>query len=355
MARWLLMAPLLVVALGCTTTKVYRMKMVTFYPPKMAHKLPAKVKVAVLAGRRKGVRAGIDEQVARRIERWLQRDPRYSIIERELLKEIMAEKELAETGLLERQAELTAKAKMRGVDALILVEVSNYSAKKVRITKHERKVERSSLIVPFVYRSGGKTRMGVLPIIGRKERIVPVHYYGVKAQISATVRMVNVATAEVIATESETGSYTSPLVKERPPEESETEALMVAVDNCIAKFLQNITWTGVEEQIVLAPARNKPWERGNSLAAQSIYDMALTAYQQAARDPAIRAQPASLAALYYNIGLMHEALGDFRSAEAQYRQALGMVQDAVYAKALKRVRDKIERGATVKPPPGFQR
>ena len=177
MMRWLLVGLVVFVALGCSSTKVYHMKMTTYYPPKMAHKLPAKVKVAVLGGRRSGVRAGIADQVARRIERWLQRDPRYSIIERELLKEIMAEKELAETGLLERQAELTAKAKMRGVDALILVEVSYYNAKKVRITKYEKKVVRSSTVVPFIYKSGGKTRWGVVPLVSRKEKVVPVDYY----------------------------------------------------------------------------------------------------------------------------------------------------------------------------------
>ena len=352
--RWFMLVVLVALGVGCSTSKIYTVKMVTYYPPKMARKLPAKVKVAVLAGRRSGVRVGVAEQVARRIERWLQRDPRYSIIERELLKEIMAEKELAETGLLERQAELTAKAKMKGVDALILVEVSHYSAKKVEITKHEKKVERSSLIVPFVYRSGRKTRVGVIPLIGRKEKIVAVHYYGVKAQISATVRMVNVATAEVIATESETGSYTSPLVKERPPEESETKALLLAVDNCIAKFLENITWTGVEEKFVLSKERNDAWRRGNSLASQGVYDMALAAFKQALADPAVQAEPASVAALHYNIGLVYEAMGDYANAEASYRQALGLAQAATYAKALTRIRKKRERGATVKPPKGFQ-
>lgn len=353
--RWafLVFSGLLVV--GCSTAKVYRMKMVTYYPPKMAYKLPGKMKVAVLAGRRSGVRAGIAEQVARRVERWLQRDPRYSIIERELLKEIMAEKELAETGLLERQAELTAKAKMRGVDALILVEVSHYNAKKVRITKYEKKVVRSSTVIPFVYKSGGKTRWGVVPLVSRKEKVVPVDYYGVRAQISATVRMVNVATAEVIATESATGTYTSPLVKNRPPDESETEALLLAVDDCIAKFLENITWTGVSEEFVLPVARNKAWERGNSLAAQGIYDMALSAYRQAMTDPAVRSQPPLLAALHYSMGLLYEAMGNYKVAEEEYRRALGLAQVAAYGEALKRVRTKTERGATVKPPKGFQR
>ncbi|RKY17711.1 MAG: hypothetical protein DRP63_03245 [Planctomycetota bacterium] len=353
--RWFVLVALAALGVGCSTGKVYTLKMVTYYPPKMEHKLPAKVKVAVLAGRRSGVREGVAEQVARRVERWLQRDPRYSIIERELLKEIVAEKELAETGLLDRQAELTAKAKMKGVDALILVEVSNYSAKRVKITKHEKKVERSSLIVPFVYRSGKKTKVGMIPIVGRKEKIVAVHYYGVKAQISATVRMVNVATAEVIATESETGSYTSPLVKERPPEESETEALLLAVDNCIAKFLENITWTGVEEKFVLSKARNDAWRRGNSLASEGVYDMALEAFKQALTDPALQTEPSCLAALHYNIGLVYEAMGDYANAEEAYRQALGLAQAATYAKALTRLKKKRERGATVNPPEGFQR
>ncbi|MCX7703952.1 MAG: tetratricopeptide repeat protein [Planctomycetota bacterium] len=338
-----LMFVLVVVFLvGCQSTQFA--SFVTYYPPKL--KMPIGTAIAIVP---KGGDVAGSDAVARRLEKFLSLedpDKRFKIIEREALKDIMEERALAEVGLLEKDAEMLAKMKMKGVEMMIFVTVASYKSETIKITRQEKKV------VQTTGAGAAFSKRGVTPVAGAvtQEQYVPVEYYTVRAEVEATFRMVNVGTREVVVPEAAIGQFQSEEARERIPM-SEGDAREKAVNNCIAKFLQWITWVGKRETYELAAPPNDAAKVGNNLAAQGLFEQAEVQYNAALSAVAdVRAK----AAILYNLGIVTEAQGKYEEAKSCYEQAVSLTGGAAraYGEGLKRVEEKISLKA--QPRPGEQ-
>lgn len=341
MSRVLLFLTLFVLlcAVGCHTPQF--ISFATYYPPKI--KLPGGTKVAVIP---KGADLDAADRIARRLEKYLIQDPdrRFRVIEREALADIMEERALAETGLLEKDAELLSKLKMKGVEALIIIKCTEYSADVVKTVKQEKVTEGETGTAFGVYK--GK----VVPIVGgkKKSRYVPVEYYTVVADVEATFKMVNVGTASIIAVESASGAFKSPPAKGRLPSVSKSEARDLAIDNCIAEFMAWIGWRKQTERYELAKPPNEPARIGNNLASQSLFGQAEQRFREALK---VAPDPRAKAAVLYNIGLILEAQARYEEALSCYNEAVRLTGGAskAYGNAINRVNAKIKLGGQASP------
>ena len=322
MSRPLLLLLPLAAALGCQQFPSYTVRIAAVFPPRMESRLPERMKIAVIPVREGPVRSGAASRVASLIEQFLIEDPRYSILEREALKGIMQERELAETGLLEREPELRAKARMKGADALVFVRVTGFDKRRIRITRRERVHEHRRTAVWFGYRSRGKTRIGVVPVHTHRTRVVPRDYFAVKADVEVVLKMVNVATSEQMVTKSSAGSWQSELVRERPPEVSEAEAVTFAVKEAIKPFMREISWVGDVDVIRLPAANNRVWDVANKFAARGAWERAAEQYRRALHTGEVRRSPHAMAAVHYCLGVVCEAQGLWREALQEYDAAL---------------------------------
>ena len=341
MSRLLLLLSLsvLLLAVGCYTPQFISFS--TFYPPKI--KLPKGTKVAVIP---KGADLDAADRIARRLEKYLIQDPdrRFKVIEREALADIMEERALAETGLLEKDAELLSKLKMKGVEALIIIKCTEYSADIVKTVKQEKVTEKETGAAFGIYK--GK----VVPIAGgkKKTRHVPVEYYTVIADVEATFKMVNVGTASIIAVDSASGSFKSPPARGRLPDISKSQARDLAIDNCIAQFMQWIGWRKQTERYELAKPPNEPARIGNNLASQNLYGQAEGQFRAALKSAP---DPLAKAAILYNLGLALEAEARYEEALSCYNEAVRLTGGAskAYGNSINRVNAKIRLGGQATP------
>jgi tetratricopeptide (TPR) repeat protein len=325
----LLFAMVLMFSVGCAAPQY--IEFVTWYPPKL--KFPKGTSLAIIP--KGGDPVGTD-LVVRKLEKYLSLedpDKRFKIIEREMLKDIMDERMLAETGMLDKDAEALAKMKMKGVEALLFVTVTRYKSETIQTPRKEKVTEHTS--------GGGAafTRRGVTPVAGTvtEERYVDVMWYTARADVEVAFKMVNVGTAEVLVPEAASACVMEEL-RERVPDESAVREK--AVNNCIAQFMKWVGWVGKRERFELAEPSSAEAKAANNLASQGLFPQAEQQYNIAlnlAQDARARA------AILYNLGLIMEAQGKFAEAKSCYEQSVTLTGGSIraYGMGIKRVEEKI--------------
>jgi len=111
----------------------------------------------------------------------------------------------------------------------------------------------------------------------------------------------------------------------------------VLVDRCVADLIARISPHEVAVTEKLSRGKSKLVGTGNKLAAAEDYDEALACYQRAMTD-----RPDDHGAVF-NAGLMYEAKGDLKQAEAHYGRAFKLEPKEQYVFARKRVRVEADK------------
>ena len=198
-----------------------------------------------------------------------------------------------------RMAAARAAARQLGIDALLVARVR------------------------FVDESGNSLRQSRI-VFGDPLVIAEIEY-----------ELIDVATGRSRGRHHTTAKYRGEITEDRSSSTSQPKIVQRLVAKCCQEVAKQMT---PHEETVQAPlatvgfsAGCSDLRAGNSLAAQSDWRGA-----QSRWEAAFSANPALHGALY-NMGLAHEAQGQFVFAERKYIQALGMNRDELYENALYRV------------------
>lgn len=116
---------------------------------------------------------------------------------------------------------------------------------------------------------------------------------------------------------------------------SADEMLTAMIDECVQEYLAKICPHTVCFKEKLESGKTKDVKTGNQFAAAGEYADALAAYEKAI------AAKSDDAGAQFNAGLMCEALGKLKEAEEFYSKALAIKVDKKYIAARKRVRGEI--------------
>lgn len=184
------------------------------------------------------------------------------------------------------------------------------------------------------------TRQVLDPLRMRTKTVAYTHRHCV---VGVHFTMDDIATGKTLATASTSREYdsdkgTSPLsrvskVMGLGSDAGELDAIVVAmIDECVAEFLSRISTHEVVVVEELQRGKSKVAGTGTKLAAAGDYAEALDCYQEGMK------QKPDDHEVVFNIGVIHEAMGNLPEAEKFYDRAFRMEPKERYIRARKRVR-----------------
>ncbi|MGH7493783.1 MAG: CsgG/HfaB family protein [bacterium] len=232
----------------------------------------------------------------------------FNVVERSQFEKVLNELQLGQSGVV-NEAMAAQVGQVLGVDAILIgainISIQDTWVKETREDKKKVKYEVDC------------------------EKLV--------ANVSATVRFVRVQTGEVIGSKDSRQKNEDKQCKGDYGTLTTPEA---AVDNClgaIARELVNYFAPRFQEQkIEFAKIEGEEYKRSVDVAKRALEDYDLnTAYVQVA---AIAEQDPYNDAAIYNLGALHEIVGNYQKARAQYTAAFNLrSKEGKYRDALKRI------------------
>ncbi len=232
----------------------------------------------------------------------------FNVVERSQFESVLNELQLGQSGVV-NEATAAQVGQVLGVDAILIgainVSVQNTWVKETREDKKKVKYE--------------------------------VDCEKLDANVSATVRFVRVETGQVI------GSKDSRQKSENKKCKGDWGTLPTpeaAVDNCLGAMARELvdyfTPRFKEQKIEFAKIEGEEYKRSVEVAKRALEDYDLnTAYLQVA---AIAEQDPYNDAAIYNLGALHEIVGNYQKARVQYTAAFNLrSKEGKYRDALKRI------------------
>lgn len=232
----------------------------------------------------------------------------FNVVERSRFESVLNELQLGQSGIV-NEATAAQVGQMLGVDAMLIgsinVSVQDTWLKEAREDKKKGKYEVDC------------------------EKLV--------AHVSATVRFIKVETGQVIGSKDSRQKFEDKKCKGDYGSLATPEA---AVDNCLATIARELVDYFAprfqEQKIEFAKIEGEEYKRSVEVAKRALEDYDLnTAYVQVA---AIAEQDPYNDAAIYNLGALHEIVGNYQKARAQYTAAFNLrSKEGKYRDALKRI------------------
>ncbi|MBN2355920.1 SH3 domain-containing protein [candidate division KSB1 bacterium] len=232
----------------------------------------------------------------------------FVVVERSRLDEVLEELKLGQSGLVD-EAQAAQVGQMLGVDAIITGQLN--AACRDKWERETRTVKKTKTQVDCYKRS---------------------------ANVSAAIRIINVTTGQLMGTKDararqDVKKCEGDYGKELPPAEQ-------TIDVCLQSVAKQLTDyflpTFKENKFEFAKVEGKEYKRFYELAKKHIenYDLDNAYLQYTA---VVEKDPYNHAAIY-NLGLLHEAVGNYDPAMEQFTMATKLVsKEKKYHKALQRV------------------
>jgi curli biogenesis system outer membrane secretion channel CsgG len=272
-------------------------------------------------------------QIATLIQSDLMKTKYYDILERDKLKRILEEQNLAMSGVVDQETAVEV-GRLLGVDAMVFGEVTLYQVERDErgVEKVERKegtgryewVEEKNIFT-------GKKRKVKREIM--KTVLVDQHYRIRRGTVAINFRVVGVETAQLLAAHSDSRSYNSGKVIEGSREtlKAKGEILSDLSKKICSDFVHLIAPYFANVKRTLERGKGSI-DVGVKYAESDLWSEALGAWENAVIE--MPNEPAA----YYNLGLAHEVLGDLNRAEELYERAMKMKQKKLYMEAMRRIR-----------------
>jgi hypothetical protein len=240
----------------------------------------------------------------------------FVVVERQRMEQILEEMKLGQSGLVD-ESQAAQVGKLLGVDAIITGQVN--AAVKDTWDTETRTITKGS----------GKNKVEEKKEVWCNKRV---------ATVSATIRIVNVETGQLIGTREATNRQEAKNcdgdnTKELPPADQSIDLCLQAV----AKQLINYYMPHFEQKkFEFAKIEGRDYKRQADAAKESIEDYDLhTAYIN--YSAILDQDPYNHAALF-NLGVLHEVVGNYQSAVEKYKTAATLIsKEDKYRKALQRV------------------
>ena len=270
-------------------------------------------------------------RIAAKIEEHILGTQYYRLIDRTILKKLLAERQLSFADFSEGgQKDL----KLKGVDAIITGKVTRYH------------FDRKKGMIKQITKTRVYNRILRTYVAGTAVKSVPGEF--IEADMSITFRMVNTKTGVIIAVKEGSASWQSRGQRSYGGKRADIptselpdrgKVMTTLLDSVNQKFIKLIAPHVVTRRVQLVN-RGPDSERGFKLATNKLLDKALKAFQAAA---AVEQPPDGA---YYNQGVMLEALGRLKEAEKAYEKAYELNPDMdLYIQALRRLQEVIEKQA----------
>jgi tetratricopeptide (TPR) repeat protein len=246
------------------------------------------------------------------------------------MERILDERDFAVSGIVD-DATAAAMGRILGVQALILGEVTSYSANDRQGTEKVRKQvwtgeyekDKDGNVVYEEGLFGTKYKKKIY-----REQFVDEPYVVRSATVGINFRVVDVKTGHLLAIKSESSSHNEKAkgtaeIGKLPDKHYILESLSRKV---VATFVRHIApyYTIV----------TKNFEKGTGASKQAIKMAQSGLWDEARRVFETEAQARPTSANYYNLGVCYEALGMYHEAEEQYRNAVSSKAKDLYIQAL---------------------
>jgi len=318
----LLIVPFLLMLVSCAGAPVVTFQ--TIKPPEINIGDVSKIAVAEFEGPE-----GSGELAAYKLTEYLVQTNRFTVLEREKIDKILQEQGLSMTGVIDQNSAVEI-GKLLGVDALIFGNVTAYKCedeegtrkvkKKVGTGKY-KKVKRKNIFTGKEYWAEEEIMKTVL---------VDEHYKIRKGVVSVNFKVVDVKTGKLLAVKSLTVNKEYKSVEGRGNIPAREEVLNTLLSQVMEKFAGMIA----PIKITVTRKLEKGSEyvnRGVDFAVNGLWDMAIKSWKEG-----LKVEPTN-PAIYYNLGVAYEKMGDFISAGEMYKKAVELNPKKLYMEALKRV------------------
>jgi len=318
----LLIVPFLLMLVSCAGAPVVTFQ--TIKPPEINIGNVSKIAVAEFEGP-----DGSGELAAYKLTEYLVQTNRFTVLEREKIDKILQEQGLSMTGVIDQNSAVEI-GKLLGVDALIFGNVTAYKCedeegtrkvkKKVGTGKYKR-VKRKNIFTGKEYWAEEEIMKTVL---------VDEHYKIRKGVVSVNFKVVDVKTGKLLAVKSLTVNKEYKSVEGRGNIPAREEVLNSLLSQVMEKFAGMIA----PIKITVTRKLEKGSEyvnKGVDFAVNGLWDMAIKSWKEG-----LKVEPTN-PAIYYNLGVAYEKMGDFISAGEMYKKAVELNPKKLYMEALKRV------------------
>jgi curli biogenesis system outer membrane secretion channel CsgG len=276
-----------------------------------------------------GIPAGIGGHVSTKVEEFIGGTRHYRLIDRTSLEQLLQEQELSYADFMEDSGK---DLRMKGVDAILTGRVTRYHYARKRGTLNVFKDR--------------KRFLKALGIYATKKVLEEVTGEFVESGLTVYFRMVNTRTGVVIAAKAANRSWNSRGRLEFEGKKGDVPTgelpekgriMNSLLDDTVYEFLKRVAPHIVKKKVRVLP-RSELSERGVKLATNNLMEEALEVFRAAER-----AESPPDGALY-NQGVVLEALGRMKEAEAAYKKAMLLNPDEeLYMAALRRAREMMEK------------
>ena len=311
----LLIVPFLLMLVSCAGAPVVTFQ--TIKPPEINIGDVSKIAVAEFEGPE-----GSGELAAYKLTEYLVQTNRFTVLEREKIDKILQEQGLSMTGVIDQNSAVEI-GKLLGVDALIFGNVTAYKCedeegtrkvkKKVGTGKY-KKVKRKNIFTGKEYWAEEEIMKTVL---------VDEHYKIRKGVVSVNFKVVDVKTGKLLAVKSLTLNKEYKSVEGRGNIPAREEVLNTLMEQIMEKFAGMIA----PIKITVTRKLEKGSEyvnKGVDFAVNGLWDMAIKSWKEG-----LKVEPTN-PAIYYNLGVAYEKMGDFISAGEMYKKAVELNPKKLY-------------------------
>ena len=271
----------------------------------------------------------------------------YEILERDKLKRVLEEQNLAMAGVVD-DATAAEVGRLLGVDAMIFGEVTMYDVDDIQKEKmvKERVGTGRYQTVEKKDKKTGKIKKERKEIY--KELMVPKKYWVRTGDVAINFRVVAVETGVLLAAHSDSKSYDSEkhisflqALTDTRNLKPKGEILSELSQEICKKFVQMIAPYYLTENRTIESGGGNIGI-GAKYAESGLWPEAMEAWQQALME--LPEEPA----VYYDLGLGFEVAGELDKAEKMYSRAVKMKQKKLYMSAINRIRKAKKEHAKLK-------
>jgi len=282
-------------------------------------------------------------QIATLTQSMLLKTEHFSILERDKLKRILEEQNMAMSGIVDDATAVEA-GKLLGVDALIFGEVTTYEVepdqKRIKKEKEKKKTGKYRWVEKKDKKTG-KIKKVKEEII--EEVWVEREYWVRQGTVAVNFRVVDVQSGQLLAAHSDSKSYDSGTEKRSIWKKVDDPKSLKPVGEILSDLSKDICRTFVQ---TIAPhtvseSRDIETGEGDIKVGKTYAEAGLWPEAQEAWERAVKVNPKDPIAMY-NLGLAYEVQGMLVRAEAAYKQAIQLKQKKRYMEALARVRQAQE-------------
>jgi len=255
---------------------------------------------------------GLGQAVGSRLVAELNSQGYYQVVERARIQSVMKEHAFNLTGAVD-PATVRELGGLLGVDAIITGEILSYD---VQTTKRTEKVERKEGTGQYeeVERTNPftKKKYKVKEEI-MKTVLVDEDRFDKTGTVSINFRMIDIASGQVVVSKTHTQNYQKTLKKNTVGDD---EILAELLSGVVSAFVSDISPHYITVSKRLLTTKADPKGLGQAYAKQGEWLRAVEIWERSA------AQAGSDAALWHNLCIGYEALGQIEKAEQAYNKAL---------------------------------